>query len=121
MGFTGIYIFLFLLKNIDCGYSQSVLSRNMKNINFYLKNINFYLNFQLLLVKFSIYLNRRVFVMLTRALNDRMKNKLHPWLFKIRRINFLFRFRICAFRSQSSLGAHVRHSDFVTQRDSTPE
>ena len=34
-----------------------VLSRNMKNIRFFLSE-----NFQFLVVKFSIYLNRRVFV-----------------------------------------------------------
>ena len=72
LGFTGVCIIsLFLLKNIDCGYSlepprrggsneypQSIfLSRNMKNISFLSKN------FQFLEVKYSIYLNRRVFVM----------------------------------------------------------
>ena len=69
LGFTGVYIiFLFLLKNIDCGYSlepppwggsneypQSMLSsRNMKNIRVFYLNI-----FMFLVVKFSIYLNRR--------------------------------------------------------------
>ena len=62
--------FLFLLKNIDCGYSleppgrggsneypQSMfLSRNMKS-EFLSENLQF------LEVKFSIYLNRRVFEM----------------------------------------------------------
>ena len=39
-------------------YPQSMfLSRNMKNISFLSEN------FQFLMVKFSIYLNRRVFVM----------------------------------------------------------
>ena len=73
LGFTGVYIiFLISAQNIDCGYSlepprrggsneysQSMfLSRNMKNIRiFYLKIFN------LLVVKFSIYLNRHVFVM----------------------------------------------------------
>ena len=48
LGFTGVYIiFLFLLKNIDCGYS---------------------LEPPLLVVKFSVYLNRRVFVMLGTVL-----------------------------------------------------
>ena len=64
--------FLFLLKNIDCGYSlepprrggcneypQSIfLSRNMANIRFFLSEI-----FQFLVVKFPKYLNRRVFEM----------------------------------------------------------
>ena len=50
LGFTGVYIFfLFLLKNIDCGYSFEPLASTE--------------NFQFLEVKFSIYLNRRVFVM----------------------------------------------------------
>ena len=73
LGFTGIYIiFSFLLKNVDCGYSleppprggsneypQSIfLSRNMKKISEFLSE-----SFQFLVVKFLIYLNRRVFVM----------------------------------------------------------
>ena len=74
LGFTGVYnfFFLFLLKNIDCGYSlelpcrggsneypQSMfLIRNNKNIR------NFHLQiFIFLVVKFSVYLNRHVFVM----------------------------------------------------------
>ena len=71
--FTGVYIiFLITAKNIDCGTRWNrlaeavlmsthnlVLSRNMKNIRvFYLKKNSFFLE-----VKFSIYLNRRVFVM----------------------------------------------------------
>ena len=42
LGFTGVYIiFLFLLKNIDCGYSLElpiiyVLSRNMNNIRIFI-------------------------------------------------------------------------------------
>ena len=63
--------FLFLLKNIACGYSleppcwggsneypQSVLSRNMKIFQSFLSE-----NFHFLKVKFYIYLNRFVFVM----------------------------------------------------------
>ena len=58
LGFTGVYIiFLFLLKNIDCGYSlepprrggsngypqSTFLSRNMKTIRiFYLKTFSFW-------------------------------------------------------------------------------
>ena len=73
LGFTGVYIiFLISAQNIDCVYSlepprwggsneypQSIfLSGNMKNIKiFYLKSFIF------LVVKFSIYLNRHVFVM----------------------------------------------------------
>ena len=69
LGFTGVYIiFLISAQNIDCGYSlepprrggsneypQSMfLSRNMKNIIFLSEN------FQFLVVKCSIFLNRRV-------------------------------------------------------------
>ena len=59
-----------MLKNIDCGYSlepprrggsneypQSMLSRNKKKYQFLSEN------FQFLDLKFSKYLNRRVFVM----------------------------------------------------------
>ena len=75
--FTGVYIiFLFLLKNIDYGYSlepprrggsngypQSMfLSRHMKNIRIFVSE-----DFQFLEVKVSIYLNRRVFVMACRT------------------------------------------------------
>ena len=63
LGFTGVYIiFLISAKNIDCGYSLEriptiyVWSRNMKNIS------SLSQNFQFLEVKFSLYLNRRVFV-----------------------------------------------------------
>ena len=63
LGFTGVYI-IFLIsaqKHIYCGYSLEstiyVLCRNMKNIRILFEN------FQFLVVKFSIYLNRRVFVM----------------------------------------------------------
>ena len=67
--FTGVYIILFLLKNIDCGYLLEpprrvptiyVLSRHMKNIRFFVSEF-----FQFLEVKVSIYLNRRVFLMWT--------------------------------------------------------
>ena len=73
LGFTGVYIiiFLFLLKNIDCGYSleppgrggsngypQSVFWAEICKISDFLSE-----NFQFWVVKFSIYLNRRVFVM----------------------------------------------------------
>ena len=73
LGFTGVYIivFLFLLKNIDCGYSleppqwggsneclQSMFWAEIWNISEFVTE-----NFQFLVTKFSIYLNRRVFVM----------------------------------------------------------
>ena len=72
-GFTGVYIiFVFLLKNIDCGYSLELprrggsneyphsmfLSRNMKNIRiFYLKKLPFFGG------KIFHIFERRVFVM----------------------------------------------------------
>ena len=73
LGFTGYTLFfLFLLKNIDCGYSLE--PPRWGGSNEYLHSIfwaeiwkisNFFLSeyFQFLEVKISIYLNRRVFVM----------------------------------------------------------
>ena len=76
LGFTGVYIiyfffffiFFFLLQYMDCGYSLEPPRRSGSNEyhNLYLskntKNIRiFHLPF--LVVKFSIYLNRRAFVM----------------------------------------------------------
>ena len=73
LGFTGVYIiFLISAINIDCGYSlepphrgssneypQSMfVSRNMKKYQSFLSE-----NFHFLEVKFSLYLNRHVFVM----------------------------------------------------------
>ena len=74
LGFTGVYIiFLFLLKNIDCGYSfepprrggsneypQSMFRAEIRDISdfFFISE-----NFHFLVVKISVYLNRRVFVM----------------------------------------------------------
>ena len=71
-GFTGIYIiFLISAQNIDCGYSlepprrggskeypQSMFWAEIWKTSEFLSE-----NFQFLVVKFSIYLNRRVFVM----------------------------------------------------------
>ena len=59
LGFTGVYIiFLISVQNIDCGYSLEPPRRYIKNIRFFLSE-----NFHFLVVKFSIYLNRLVFVM----------------------------------------------------------
>ena len=73
LGFTGVYlVFLFLLKNIDCGYSleppwrggsyvypQAMFWAEVWKISdFFLSE-----NFQFLVVKFSVYLIRHVFVM----------------------------------------------------------
>ena len=73
MGFTEVYIiFFFLLINIDCVYSlepprwggsneylQSLFWAEIWNYQIFLSE-----NFHFLEVKFSIYLNRRVFVMM---------------------------------------------------------
>ena len=74
LGFTGVYIiFLISAQNIDCGYTlepprwggsneypQSMFWAEIRKMSefFYLKIFSF------MEVKFSIYLNRRVFVML---------------------------------------------------------
>ena len=59
LGFTGVYIiFLFLLKNIDCGYS-------LENIRIFVSE-----DFQFLEVKISIYLNKRVFVMSLTVMDE---------------------------------------------------
>ena len=75
LGFTGVYIiFLISAQNIDCGYSlepllsEAVLT-STHNICFEQKcekYQNFYLKiFIFLVLKFSVYLNRHVFVMIT--------------------------------------------------------
>ena len=71
VGFTGVYIiFLISAQKIDCGlepprrggsneYHQSIfLSKNKKNIRIFIWKISIFL-----VVKFSVYLNRFVFVM----------------------------------------------------------
>ena len=72
LGFTGVYIiFLIFAQNTDCGYSlelprrggsneypQSMFSAEIWKISEFLSE-----NFQFLEVKFSVYLNRHVFVM----------------------------------------------------------
>ena len=73
LGFTGVYIsFLISAKNIDCGYSLEPPRRSGSNqypqSMFWAeiwKISEFFLsqNFQFLEVKFSLYLNRLVFVM----------------------------------------------------------
>ena len=72
LGFTGVYIiFLISAQNIHCGYSLEPPRRGgsneYHNLCFeqkYEKYQSFSSkNFQFLEVKFSIYLNRRVFVM----------------------------------------------------------
>ena len=68
LGFTGVHIiFLFLLKNIDCGYSLEPPLTSTHNLCFeqkYDKYQNFLSeNFHFLVVKFSVYLNSFIFVM----------------------------------------------------------
>ena len=72
LGFTGVYvIFLISAQNIDCGYSfepprrggsyeypQSVAEQKYEKYQNFLSE-----NFQFLVIKFSVYLNMRVFVM----------------------------------------------------------
>ena len=79
LGFTGVYIiFLISAKNIDCGYSlepphrgssnkypQSMFRAEIWKISEFLSE-----NFQFLEVKFSIYLNRRVFVMVSPKITN---------------------------------------------------
>ena len=72
LGFTGVYIiFLFLLKNIDCGYSLEAVLTSTHNLYFeqkYEKYQNFLSEkFPFLVVKFSVYLYRHVFVMIVFA------------------------------------------------------
>ena len=73
LGFTGVYIiFLISAQNIDCGYSLERPHRGgsneYHNLCFeqkYKKYQDFYLKiFIFLVVKFSVYLNRHVFVMI---------------------------------------------------------
>ena len=73
LGFTGVYIiFLISAQNVDCGYSlepprtggsnkypQSMFWAEIWKISEFLSK-----NFQFLEMKFSMYLNRRVFVMI---------------------------------------------------------
>ena len=66
LGFTGEYIiFLISAQNIDCGYSFELPRRVLTNyvLSRNVKILHLSENFHVLKVKFSIYLNRRVFVM----------------------------------------------------------
>ena len=77
LGFTGVYIiFLFLLKTIDCGYSLEPPRRGGSNeytqsmfwAELWKISEFFIWKFSVLEVKFSVYLNRCVFVMLVHHL-----------------------------------------------------
>ena len=67
-------IFLILLKNRDCGYSLEPLAEvvltSTNNLRFEQECEKYQIflseNFPFLVVKFSIYLNRRVFVMFVK-------------------------------------------------------
>ena len=71
LGFTRVYIiFLISAKNIDCGYSLEPSTHNLCFEQKYEKYLSFLSeNFQFLELKFSIYLNRRVFVMKKNGIN----------------------------------------------------
>ena len=83
LGFTGYTLFfIFLLKNIDCGYSlepprrggsneytQSMFSAEIWKISeFFIWNFSFVFFF--FVVKSSVYLNRHVFVMIYTQTDD---------------------------------------------------
>ena len=78
--------FLFLLNNIDCGYSLELPRRHGSNeypqSMFWAENwkLSEFLsgNLQFLVVKFSIYLNRRVFLMPTHK-EGRTATQESPW------------------------------------------
>ena len=83
LGFTGVYIvFLISAQNINCGYSLEPPRRGGSNeypqshVCFEQKYKKYQIflskNFHFLVVKFSVYLNRRVFV---------MHSKLLVWMF----------------------------------------
>ena len=93
LGFTGYtLLFLFLLKNIDCGYSwepplrggsheypQSVFCAEIWKISeFFIRKFSFFL-----VVKFSVYLNRRAFIMLLIWRFTLFENVLNMlWIFR---------------------------------------
>ena len=92
MGFTGVYIiFLISAQNIDCGYSlepprrggsneypQSMfLSRNKKKSDFLSEHFHFFF-----VVKFSVYLNRFVFVMISENLSTFLPEMMKRFTFQ---------------------------------------
>ena len=85
LGFTGVFIiFLISAQNIDCGYSLEPPRRGGSNeypqYMFWaeIRKISEFLseNFQFLDVKFSIYLNRHVFVMYVICQQQRHRSAL---------------------------------------------
>ena len=125
LGFTGVYIiFLISAQNIDCGYSlepprrgdsheypQSMFWAEIWKISeFFLPE-----NFQFLVMTFSIYLNRRVFVMDSR---DNISYKVHVRLAKTQ-ISKIFAVRNC--RYVGCMASHIapcEDSDQVAARTS---
>ena len=64
LGFTGVYIILRIsVKNIDCGYSLE--PAEIWKISEFSSE-----NFEFCVMKFSIYLNRQVFVMDSKSLDQ---------------------------------------------------
>ena len=92
LGFTGVnIIFLMSAENIDCGYSlepprrggsneypQSIFEQKYEKYQNFLSE-----NFHFLVVKFSVYLNRHVFVMTfkyTEQFHSTLQSLLHKLL-----------------------------------------
>ena len=73
LGFTGVdIIFLISAHNIDCGYSLERVPTIYVFEQKYENYQNFYLNFfHFLVVKFSVYLNRHVFVIKVSSCGQR--------------------------------------------------
>ena len=93
--YRGIHYFLFLLKNIDCGYPLEPPRRGGSNEYpqsmfwaeiWKISEFFLYENFRFLAVKFSVYLNRRVFVMETSCSLTRICACLYILLIRILRI-----------------------------------
>ena len=94
LGFTGVYIiFLISAQNIDCGYSlephrrsgsneypQSIFWAEMWKISeFFIWKSSFFL-----VLKFSVYLNRRVFVMESNTGSPKTRMRALIWAFAVR-------------------------------------
>ena len=95
LGFTRLYIiFLISAQNIDCGYSLEPPGRGGSNEypkSMFCAEYEKYLSFlskklQFLEIKFSIYLNRRVFVMHTQSMCA-VRSK--PLLFSVKIVHCL--------------------------------
>ena len=123
LGFTGVYIiFLISPQNIDCGYllepprQGAVVLTSIHNLYFvqkYEKYLSFLSeNFQFLEIKFSIYLNRCVFVMQGPEIVWGTKHLFSEMHCKMRECTFR---NICPAKIQVSLSKHghfFRHLGF---------